>query len=139
MAQMNSRRRSGAFNRQTGLAVPRRRDQWNVAKLSEANWRTRPAEGVATRDNYVQRFSTQVDPFDGARDDVSGNDTEVGKAADDILDDGGAVSGPNLHVDQRPLLRERANQLGQHVMHDDRQGRYDHLSSLLGRNLPQSA
>jgi len=59
----------------------------------------------------------------------------TGKAADDILDDRGAVSGPNLHVDQRPLLRERANQLGQHVMHDDRQGRYDHLSSLLGRNV----
>ena len=139
MAQVYPCRRSRALNLQTRLAFPRRHDQGNVAKLSEANGRTRLAQRVLTRDNHVQRFSTQVDAFDGARHDVSSDDAEIGEAADDILDDRGAVSGANLHVDERPLLTEGTNQLGQRVMHDNRQGRYDHLSSLLGRNLAQSA
>jgi hypothetical protein len=94
MAQMYPRRRSGALNLQTRLAVPRRRDQWNVAKLSEANWRTRLAERVVPRDNHVQRFSTQVDTFDGARHDISGDDAEIGK---------GSPPGPNwIAVFTRP-------------------------------------
>ena len=67
------------------------------------------------------------------------DDAEIGKTSDHIVDDRGAVPGTNLHVDERPLLTECAYEPRKGVMDDDRQRRYDHLPSLLRRDLPQSA
>ncbi len=87
----------------------------------------------------MDRFSTQIDSFDDARHHFARDDAEIREPTDDVVDDGRTVSGPKLHVDERPLLTERAYQRRKRVMHDDRQGRDDHLPSLLRRNLPKSA
>jgi hypothetical protein len=138
MSQVDTRRGSGALDQHTRLAVSRWRDQWDVAKLSESHRRTRVRQGMALRNDHVQRLSTEVNSLDSACHDFARDDAEIGKATDDIVDDGRAVSSPNLHVDERPLLTEYAYQARKRVMDLNRQSRDNHLPSLLRRNLPES-
>jgi hypothetical protein len=93
---------------------------------------------MVPRNDHVQGFSTEVNSLDGVCDDLARDDPEIGNATDDIVDDCGAVSGPNLHVDERPLRSEYADQLRERVMDFDRQRRHNHLPSLFPRNLPES-
>jgi hypothetical protein len=108
MSQVDTRRGRGALDQQTRLAVSRWRDQWDVAKLSESHRRTCVRQGMVLRNDHVQRLSTEVNSLDGACHDFARDDSEIGKATDDIIDDGRAVSSPNLHVDERSLLTEYA-------------------------------
>jgi hypothetical protein len=110
MKQRYARGCRGALHQQTHIAVPWRRDKWNVAELGKSDRHTLPGQRVVRRKEDMQGLSPQVHSLDIRWSDVTRDDPEVGKTAENILDDRCAVAGPKLNTDVRSSFAKRTDQ-----------------------------